>query len=512
MRKGLIMVFCWMAVTVTSSAAVSTLDSLLNVLEKEVAQSSVYIERHQDFIKALCASKPMTPELQLRIAREYQHFQSDSSLVWYMKLRNADEPIRSQACMGLVSLLASIGHYGSAITLLQDKDAPSIKHVDGYKTAWLLYNDVVANTPLPFMKEDMQTQANNYYNAMIVALEQSAPTSKEHELWLRQYRATDRGDWEEALRCNMKLIEQYNEDDHMFAILAYGHAMLYEQAGDSVRRSEWLVRSAITDVRCGITDNGSSWVVAQDCFDAGDLKRAYRFSDYSLTNASFFNAPTRYIQNFTQGHLIGSQHEYELNRSSLLMTVSLVLLVIALIAMVITVIYSVHQNKRLHALNSQLSSMNKQLSVMNRQLKEADKVKEQYICRYLEVYSDYIRRLTTMARKAGEKDTAAFMDREMDNFYRSFDDTFLSLYGSFVQDFNALLKPEMRLTPKPGERMTVEMRIFALILLGITSSAKIAELLCYSPNTISNYRVKMKNGAIGDRDLFELQVQQIGKN
>ena len=89
-------------------------------------------------------------------------------------------------------------------------------------------------------------------------------------------------------------------------------------------------------------------------------------------------------------------------------------------------IYGFHQNKRLYALNKQLFSVNSQLSAMNHQLKEADKVKEQYICRYLEVYSDYIRRLTTMARKAGEKDSAAFMDREMDNFYRSFDDTFLS--------------------------------------------------------------------------------------
>ena len=103
------------------------------------------------------------------------------------------------------------------------------------------------------------------------------------------------------------------------------------------------------------------------------------------------------------------------------------------------------------------------------------------------------------------------MDREMDNFYRSFDDTFLSLYGTFVEDFNALLKPEARLIPKPGERMTIEMRIFALILLGITSSAKIAELLCYSPNTISNYRVKMKNAALGHRDTFEQRVQQIGE-
>ena len=280
--------------------------------------------------------------------------------------------------------------------------------------------------------------------------------------------------------------------------------MIYEQMGNSDKRREWLIRSAITDVRCGITDNGSSWIVAQDCFDAGDAKRAFRFSDYSTTNASLFNAPTRFIQNFTPGHLIAQKHEYEQHKDGIRMLIGLGLLLLALIAMVVTVIYSMHQYRKLKVLNEQLVSL-------NAQLKETDKVKEQYICRYLEVYNDYIRRLTTMARKAGEKDAAAFMDREMDNFYRSFDDTFLSLYGTFVQDFNALLKPEARLTPKPGERMTVEMRIFALILLGITSSAKIAELLCYSPNTISNYRVKMKNAALGDRDSFEQRVQEIGK-
>ena len=193
-----------------------------------------------------------------------------------------------------------------------------------------------------------------------------------------------------------------------------------------------------------------------------------------------------------------------MQRVSIFLSVALVLLAVALIAMVITAIYTFRQNRKLKTLNAQLRSL-------NTRLKETNKVKEQYICRYLEVYSDYIRRLTTMARKAGEKDSAAFMDREMDNFYRSFDDTFLSLYGTFVQDFNALLKPEARVTPKPGERMTIEMRIFALILLGITSSAKIADLLCYSPNTISNYRVKMKNAALRDRDSFEQRVQQIGQ-
>jgi len=296
---------------------------------------------------------------------------------------------------------------------------------------------------------------------------------------------------------------RFTPEDHQYAILAYGQAMLYEQAGDLTHRNEWLIRSAIVDVRLGITDNGSSWIVAQECFDAGDVQRAYRLSDYSLTNATYFNAPTRYIQNFTPGHLIAARYENELRQYSIRLTIVLVLLAIMLVGMVFGVIYNLHQNRKLKALNEQLRSLNEQLV-------GANNVKEQYICRYLEVYSDYIRRLTTMARKAGEKDPAGFMDREMENFYRSFDDTFLSLYGTFVSDFNALLKPEARITPKPGERLTVELRIFALILLGITSSAKIADLLCYSPNTISNYRVKVKNGALGDREGFEKRVQEIG--
>ncbi|MBR7154678.1 MAG: hypothetical protein IKD12_05200 [Paludibacteraceae bacterium] len=486
-----------------AGSAMSTVDSLLNVLDAEVAHSQEYIVRRQAHIDSLCAIRPMTPALRLLIAREYQHFQADSSRAWYLTLDNAPEPIRTDAYIGFVSLVASTGHYSNAIALLAKPTNRSISSVEGYKMAWLLFSDAAANAQVPIFQEEAKINAQLYYDSMMVALEAAKDSSEEYALWYASYRAQEKNDWEEAIRNNAALLNRVTPADHLYAILAYGQAMLYEQAGNKEKRLEWLVRSAITDVRCGITDNGSSWMVAQDCFDAGDLQRAYRLSDYSLTNATFFNAPTRFIQTFTPGHLIASRYEHELQRYSIRLSVALVLLAIALIAMVITVIYSLRQNK-------QLKLLNEQLSAMNMQLKNANKVKEQYICRYLEVYSDYIRRLTTTARKAGEKDPAGFMDREMENFYRSFDDTFLSLYGSFVQDFNALLKPEARITPKPGERMTVEMRIFALILLGITSSAKIAELLCYSPNTISNYRVKMKNGCLGDRDTFEQRVQQIG--
>ncbi len=510
MKKRLFFTLLWATVMLTPLSASTTLDSLLHVLENEVAHSDIYIARKQARIDSLRALRPMTPEIRLEIAREYQHFQSDSSRVWYYTLYNAPSPVRTQAFIGLVKLLASSGHYNNALSLLDKEGAETIRSVEGYKMAWLLYQDVASDALLPLMQEEALDKAQQYYDSMMVALQQGADSSPEYRLWYGQYRASERKDWQEAIRYNEQLLAMVTPQDHQYAILAYGHAMLYEQAGDFTQRSEWLVRSAITDVQLGITDNGSSWIVAQDCFDAGDIRHAYQFSDYSLTNATFFNAPTRFIQNFTPGHLIASRHEYEQKQASIRLLVAFIFSAIALIAMIIAVIYSVRQNIRLHALHQEARQMNEQLLAINRQLKEANKVKEQYLCRYLEVYSDYIRRLTTMARKAGEKDPSAFMDREMENFYRSFDDTFLSLYGSFVQEFNAQLKSEARITPKPGERLTIEMRIFALILLGITSSAKIAELLCYSPNTISNYRVKIKNSAIGDRDTFEQRIQQIG--
>jgi hypothetical protein len=350
------------------------------------------------------------------------------------------------------------------------------------------------------------------YDSLLNEMERRAPFSTDVRLRYEILQAIDANDPTLALAINDTILSRLPAGSHRIAIESYTRSTLYEMLGQDRKRIEWLIRSAIVDVQCGITDNGSSWLVAKECFESGDLERAYRYSDYSLTNASFFNAPTRFIETYVLGHEIASEYEHRLKRYSVGMTIAVAGSGFMLIVLIIGVAYSLRQNRRLHNLYKEIAAKNEELHAFNRQLKEADKVKEQYICRYLEVYNDYIRRLTTMARRAGEKDPAAFMDREMENFYRSFDDTFLSLYGTFVEDFNALLKPEARIQPKPGERMTIEMRIFALILLGITSSTKIAELLCYSPNTISNYRVKMKNGAIGDRDTFEQQVQQIGNH
>lgn len=511
MRNRLFLIVCLLG-TAISVSAISTLDSLLNLCESEMAQSQIYNAAHGRMIDSLKLVHPPTLALHMRIAREYQYYQSDSAIVWFLRQKESEEPYRTQAYTGLVELSTSIGKYADGMSLIPEvnDDMPDSLRVDWIEAVWRLHVEAAAQTGLPALRKQWLATAQIYYDSLLHEMARQADRSTDIRLRLEILNARDADNIPLALAINDTMLSRVPQWSHPYAIIAYNRAMLYEHLGQDRKRMEWLTRSSIADVRCGITDNGSSWLVAKDCYEMGDLERAFHFSDYSLTNASFFNAPTRFIQTYTQGHEIANSYENLLHVYSVRMIIALIGLIVALGVMVIVVFIAWRQNKRLHSLNREMKSMNEQLRSINHQLKEADQVKEQYICRYLEVYNDYIRRLTTMARKAGEKDASAFMDREMENFYRSFDDTFLSLYGTFVQDFNALLVPEARLTPKPGERMTIEMRIFALILLGIDSSAKIAELLCYSPNTISNYRVKMKNAAIGDRESFEKRVREIG--
>ena len=147
---------------------------------------------------------------------------------------------------------------------------------------------------------------------------------------------------------------------------------------------------------------------------------------------------------------------------------------------------------------------------MNNSLHEANNIKERYISLYLVACADNLRRMAKMAPKATGQTSAQFMEAEMPAFYQRFDTSFLSIYPDFVEEFNALLRPEERIYPEKEGALNTELRIFALIRLGIDSSTRIAELLCYSTNTIYNYRARVKNHALDDREGFEDRVRRIG--
>ena len=150
-------------------------------------------------------------------------------------------------------------------------------------------------------------------------------------------------------------------------------------------------------------------------------------------------------------------------------------------------------------------------------------MKEEYIAIFLTMCSEYIDKISGIKRSVrrmlrdGKIDelkkeflAAAVDDRELKVFYRNFDMTFLQLYPTFIDDFNSLLDKEARIEPKKGELLTTELRIFALIRLGIRDSSKIAALLRYSATTIYNYRSKIKGHTLVSREDFEERIKTIG--
>ncbi|MGN0234942.1 MAG: DUF6377 domain-containing protein [Paludibacteraceae bacterium] len=513
-----ILLVCLFSV-VAFSASSDTIDSLLSVYDCLLSESQTYLclrEARIDSLRRL----PATPQTHLAIGDEYAPYQCDSALRHYhFAAQQPAEPAATIGRLRLIYLMASIGYYSEGFEDTKQLNRDTILHydllIDYHATLNHLYGEAAVYSKMEQHRQSYFHRSDLYLDSLLHAYEATCRPSSDYYK-LRLIQARNAKQFERALALSDTTLAHTTPDSHPYAIFAYERAITYREMGDTARFQEWLLRSAIADVRSGITDNGSSWMLAEIMYEKGQLERAHRYIEYSLSNAGFFNARLRYVQINPLGVMINSTYSHKQSILSRRIAYALAAVGALLLVLVLVCIYTIRQNKRLHMLsnkraemNRKLSALNAQLSTLNASLEESNLVKEQYICRYLEVYRDYISRITKMARKAGEKDPDAFMKREMAEFYRQFDHTFLTLYRNFVTDFNALLVPEERIYPKPGEGLTTELRIFALIRLGIDSSAKIAELLCYSPNTIYNYRARVRNAALGDRDTFEQRVAKL---
>ena len=169
-----------------------------------------------------------------------------------------------------------------------------------------------------------------------------------------------------------------------------------------------------------------------------------------------------------------------------------------------------------------LSQANEQLRLVNRELAQTGKVKEVYIAHYLDQCVSYLDKLESYRRSLGKLAMASrfddlfkaiksdqFIRDERKEFYHQFDKSFLELFPNFINSFNELLVEEGRLSPKPNELLNTELRIFALIRLGVTDSNTIAHFLGYSLATVYNYRSKIRNRAKGDKEQFEQEVMNL---
>ena len=188
------------------------------------------------------------------------------------------------------------------------------------------------------------------------------------------------------------------------------------------------------------------------------------------------------------------------------------------------------KNEKLSESNSLLSEANQLLHDTNEQLRnsivhlnDSNRIKDEYIGKFLSTCSEYIDKMDKYRIKVQRKLKAKqyndllrvvgserLKEDELKELFENFDTIFLRLFPTFVNDFNSLLRPEERIYPSAKGGLNTELRIFALIRLGIDKSSKIAEFLHYSPNSIYVYRANTKNKAAGNRDDFERLVKEIG--
>jgi hypothetical protein len=285
---------------------------------------------------------------------------------------------------------------------------------------------------------------------------------------------------------------------------------------------EYLEEAAECDLISSTKETTALRGLAELLYKNGDIKHATSYVQFSLDDANFYDARQRKIE---VGEILPiiEQNRYNIvksQRNILIGGVTLTTILVIIILVAFLVIY--RQKKELQTIRNLISEHNKQLCITNNQLKEANKIKDEYIGNSFYINAEFIEKGERLYRMVDRKIKAhqfddlrnalkeSTLNQERDYMYAAFDATFLKIFPNFVVDYNALFPEEERKRPENEYSLTTEMRIFALIRLGISSSERIAKFLNYSVHTINTYKTKVKNKSIIENDLFEGEIMKIG--
>ena len=480
-------------------------------------------------------------ELCYRLYEEFQPYMNDSAIYYIDRCialaEKMGDHIRAEQCqLQLAFQCTESGMYNEAMDILRAIDVTQISDAKNrqkyYSTISHLYSEVGYYCKVPRLQREYYATGDRYR-----ALIDSTVSSRDEALQIKEMQCFSAGDAQGALKYSDMRLKQVSEGSHEFAIVAFYRYLDYTLKGDSVQARYWVTQSALSDVRNAIMDQGALWELANLLMADGDMDRAYYYIHFAWQCANKFNTVKRNNQISPVLTSISDNYEESLKRANRqLLALAVVASLLAALFLAI-LFYSNSQrkklararnelsmsNQQLGQLNQQLSELNAQLGDTNIRLNESNRVKDEYVGRFIHLCSFYIDRLDEMRKRVNKmvkgKDLAALdkftegnelRDQNLNELYEMFDSTFLHLFPNFVADFNALLQPESRITLDDPRTLNTDLRIFALIRLGIEDSSRIAEFLHYSVNTIYNYRAKVKNGALTDRDSFEARVKAIG--
>ena len=475
-----------------------------------------------------------------RLFDEYRAYNLDSPFVYAQRKEELAHRLNKldyldDSAMNMAEVMGTTGMYKEALELLGKIDKKTLPdylygyYYHLYRTIYGLMGDYAVTEKA---KKEYYRMTDLYRDSL---LQINASDSLGHALVMAdKYIVHAR--YDEAIDMLMEYYSKPSLDDHAQAMITYTISEGCRLKGDKQGQKHYLALSAIADLKSAVKEYVSLRKLASLVYEAGDIDRAYNYLKCSLEDATLCNARLRTLEISQVFPIIDQAYQLKTKRQQQEMKVSLICISLLSVFLLVAIFFVYKQMKKVAAarrevvdtntllqeLNEELHDSNSQLKEMNHTLSEANYIKEEYIGRYMDQCSTYLDKMDLYRRSlnkiaaAGRVEelykaikSSQFLDEELKEFYANFDVTFLQLFPSFVEEFNALLTEPMQ--PKPGEQLNTELRIFALIRLGITDSTKIAQFLRYSVTTIYNYRTRVRNKAVGERDEFEAKVMQIGK-
>lgn len=522
------------------------IDSLLKVLDSSVDNYQVFSNQKEEQLNKLkdllkyANNDDQRYKICGQLYDDYKSYKSDSALTYAQKKLQIAEKMNNRwnltdAKLNLASIMGTSGMYKESMDILETiniQDNPDLKayyfHV--YRTVYGFMADYTVSTR---EKERYNKLVSNFRDSLLVV---NPPNSETHIMVKTdQLIANKKSD--EAIKILLSYYPTIKNDKHTRAIIAFCISVTYQKQQNRENEKKWLIISAINDIQSATKDYISLRSLAFLLYKEGDIDRAYKYIKRSLEDALFCNARLRTYEISQMLPIIDQayQHQSQARQRQLIISlISISLLSVFLLIAVLSVYRQMRKlsvarkdlsqaNKLLNDLNKELSETNKLLKHSNETLSEANLIKEEYIGRYMDQCSAYIdklddyRRLLNKTATAGKIDdliqtikSKQFIEDELKEFYTNFDSTFLQLFPTFVEEFSALLVDNEEIQLKSGELLNTELRIFALIRLGISDSVKISHFLRYSLSTIYNYRTKLRNKSAVPRDEFESYVMKIG--
>ena len=465
---------------------------------------------------------------------EYHQYMCDSAINYLnIALENAyqlkNDQLIASTKLNLVFLYTSSGVFEESISLLNSIDPTTLNlklKLQYYITCESLYGELkrLANDKRDIRKYE---QKRLLYEDSLIKI---APPKHERALKIRESYFLSHKLYAKALQINNYRISITPKDDPRFSIIAFDRFLIEREMHNSKGEKEYLILSAICDLKNAVRDNASLSSLANLLHSEGEIERAYKYIKVVQEDAAFYHARLRFIQVSTVMPIIEESFRIINEKQRRNIILSLMSISCLAVFLLLSLLMISKQKKKLsiakdnlQLLNDKLIQLNEELRSLNHELSSVNQIKEVYIGQFLNICSVYIDKLDTMRRSVIKKlltgktselqeslGSQEIIDKEIDEFYKNFDEVFLHIFPNFVDELNDLLFENERIEMKNGELLTVELRIFALIRLGITDSAKIAKLLRYSVNTIYNYRAKVKNKVKASRDGFESMIMGIG--